>query len=126
MSSACPPIKILLLQTSRCILTPLKKPGKPKGPTENIRPIILFLLLRKILAVCILDRTTDKINRKIPITQAAYSKGRSTTVQTFAVKTLAEWAITSKSEKIKLLMSDMSKVFDTINRKTLIEELKQV
>ena len=108
------------------ILTPLQKPGKPKGPTENLRPIILFSLLRKVLAICILDRTTDKINRKIPITQAAYRKGRSTTEQTFAVKTLAEWAITSKSEKIKLLMSDMSKAFDTINRNTLIEELKQV
>ena len=84
------------------------------------------MLLRKFLAICILDRTTDKINRKIPITQAAYRKGRSTTEQTFAVKTLAEWTITSKSEKIKLLMSDMSKAFNTINRKMLIEELKQV
>ena len=47
-------------------------------------------------------------------------------LQPSAVKTLAECAITSKSEKIKLLMSDMSKAFNTINRKTLIEELKQV
>ena len=30
------------------ILTPLQKPGKARGPTENLRPIILFSILRKI------------------------------------------------------------------------------
>eukprot|EP00794_Sanderia_malayensis_P010172 gene10172-11213_t len=33
------------------ILIPLQKPGKPKGPTNNLRPIILLTILRKILAI---------------------------------------------------------------------------
>ena len=76
------------------ILTPLQKPGKARGPTENLRPIILFSLLRKILAICILERSKERINNAIPVTQAAYKQGRSTTEHTFAIKTLVEWAIT--------------------------------
>ena len=61
--------------------------------------------------------------------KAAYKKGLSTTEQIFAAKILAEWAITkltSKYEKIYLLMSDLSKAFDTISRRTLVKELEQV
>ena len=107
------------------ILIPLQKPGKARGPTENLRPIILFSLLRKILAICILERSQERINNVIPVTQAAYKQGRSTTEHTFAIKTLVEWAITSKNEKV-LLLSDMSKAFDTINLKTLVEVLSEV
>ena len=38
------------------ILTPLQKPGNARGPTENLRPIVLFALLRKMLAICIVER----------------------------------------------------------------------
>ena len=63
-------------------LTPLQKPGKPRGPTENLRPIILFSLLRKILSIYLLNRTKERINNVIPVTQAAYRQGRSTTEHT--------------------------------------------
>ena len=108
------------------ILTPLQNPGKARGPTENLQPIILFSLLRKILAICLLERSKAQINNDIPVTQAAYEQGRSTTKHTFVIKTLVEWAITLKDEKVLLLLSDMSKAFDTINRKTLVEELSEV
>ena len=39
-------------------------------------------------------RTVDKINREIPINQAAYREGRSTTELVYVMKTLAEKAIT--------------------------------
>ena len=38
------------------ILNPLRKPGKPKGPVQNLRPVILLSVLRKILAVCTINR----------------------------------------------------------------------
>ena len=60
------------------------------------------------------------------LSQAAYRQGRSTTEHTFTVKVMAEWASTFKDEKVYLFLSDMSKAFDTINRKLLIEELSEV
>ena len=49
------------------IFTPLQKPGKVEGPTENLRHIILFSLLRKILAICLSDKKGNKINSRISI-----------------------------------------------------------
>ena len=54
------------------ILRALQKPGKEKGPPQNLRPIILLSILRKILAICIMDRIGDRINQVIPLSQAAY------------------------------------------------------
>ena len=48
------------------VLVPLQKPGKPKGPVENLRPIILLSVLQKILAICMLERINDKIDDNIP------------------------------------------------------------
>ena len=62
----------------------------------------------------------------IPQSQAAYSEGRSTTELVFAFKLLAEKAITSENYEINLLMLDMSKAFDTIQRGTLFEDLKEI
>ena len=60
----------------------------------------------------------------ILLTQAAYSEGRSTTVLVLALRLLAEKAITSSNYDIHLLMLDMSKAFNTIQRGTLFEDLK--
>ena len=79
------------------ILTPLQKPGKKIGPPESLRPIILLSNLRKILAITILNRCWDKIKTKIPLSQAAYQSGRSTTENIFAFKLLAEKAITTEN-----------------------------
>ena len=108
------------------ILIPLPKPGKPKGPVGNLRSIILLSILRKILAICMIRRTVYQFNELIPITQAAYREGRSTTEMVYTVKTLAEKAITSKDYEINVLLVDMSKAFDTVNRKTLIYDLKKI
>ena len=108
------------------ILIPLPKPGKPQGPPENLRPVILLSVLRKILAICMIRRTAAKINQKIPVTQAAYKTGRSTTEHVFTFKCLAEKAIISKDYTLFLLMLDMSKAFDTVRRKTLIDDLEEV
>ena len=64
--------------------------------------------------------------KNIPQMQAAYQQGRSTTEMVFIFKVLAEKAITSKDLESTLLLSDMSKAFDTVKRKDLFEILKEV
>ena len=54
------------------ILIPLQKPGKPQGPPENLRPIILLCIIRKILAICMIRRCWKKFKALIETSQAAY------------------------------------------------------
>ena len=106
------------------LLTPLQKPGKQKGPPENLRPVILLSTLRKILAICLIERIQHKINTFLPISQTAYSHGRSGSELVFSFKILAEKAVTSQNYEINLLLLDMSKAFDTIKRETLFTDLQ--
>ena len=100
------------------ILNPLQKPGKPKGPVQNLRPVILLSVLRKILAVCTVNKLDYKLREIIPVSQCVYTKERSTTELVFTFKVLCEKAIISENYQINLLMLDMSKVFDTRERGT--------
>ena len=102
------------------IITALQKPGKEKGPVENLGPITLLSMLRKILAICMKERINGRMEAKIPASQAAYRSGRSTTEHVFATKVLSEKALTSKNHPIFIMILDMSKAFDTVNRETLI------
>ena len=106
------------------LLRPLQKPGKPKGSPSNLRPIILLSILRKILASCIMSRISDKIDKEIPPSQAAYRKGRSTTEHVFTCKLVVERTLSAKKETTHLILLDMSKAFDSVNRKLLLEELE--
>ena len=108
------------------LLLPIPKPGKQKGPPSNLRPIILLSILRKILTIAILQRTWDRLANKIPKSQAAYQKGRGTTEQVLALKILIDKAITSNDYNLHILLLDMSKAFDTVNRKTLLQKLETV
>ena len=108
------------------ILIPFQKPGKPKGPCANLRPIILLSTLRKILSICIIRRVTDKLEQIIPLSQAAYRRGRNTTEHVFALRMLIEKAITTQQYNIFITLFDMSKAFDTIRRPQLLEDLSRV
>ena len=108
------------------ILVPLQKPGKARGPVANLRPIVLLSVLRNILAICMIKRIGHKINESIPVSQAAYRAGRSTTEQIFTIKLLAEKAIASTDYTTKILLMDMSKAFDTIRRDRVIEDLRDI
>ena len=108
------------------LLRPLQKPGKEKGPVINLRSIILLSVLRKILTICIIRRTWNRLKKHIPLEQSAYQPGRSTTEQVFAVKILAEKAILGSDYKLHLLLLDMSKAFDTVDQKMLFEELEEI
>ena len=107
-------------------LIPLPKPNKPKGPVKNLRPIILLSILRKILAIIVINRTFKTIREHINISQAAYSPGRSTTELVFTFKILIEQAACAEDHTVHLLLLDMSRAFDTIDRGILLNDLKQI
>ena len=108
------------------ILTPLQKPKKKQGPCENLRPIILLSMLRKILAIIMIRRTCQKILAQVSKSQAAYQDGRSTTEQVLACKMMAEKAVSSKNYTTHILLMDMSKAFDTVDRAIILTELNDI
>ena len=59
------------------ILTPLQKPGKPKGPPKSLRPLNLLNGVRKILSIIALTRTQNQINNYTGPWQCGYKSGRS-------------------------------------------------
>ena len=68
-------------ENTQGLICALQKPGQ----SQNLRPIILVSVLRKILAVCIIKRIGERLDNKIPRSQAAaYRKGRSTTGHIFS------------------------------------------
>ena len=73
-----------------------------------------------------MERTWDRLKTKIPASQAAYQGGRSTTEQVFALKLICEKAITSEKYEIFILMLDMSKAFDTVDRPKLLKHLEKI
>lgn len=107
-------------------LVPIQKPGKKRGPPENLRPMILLSTLRKILAVVMLNRTMGKLERLLPQSQAAYRRGRSTTEQVAAVKMIAEKAINAREYTANLMFLDMSMAFDCVKREVLLQDLAEV
>ena len=62
----------------------------------------------------------------IPLSQAAYIKGRSTTEHVFAMKILCEKAMTSCDYSTHILLLDMTNAFDTINREHLYKLLSDI
>ena len=72
----------------------------------------------------------EKINERIdtikPISQAPYRKGRSTKEHIFSTKLLIEGTISSSNETIYLLMHNISKDFDSVNRKIILTYLNEI
>src|SRR5207245_5187125 len=62
----------------------------------------------------------------IPINQTDYRPGRSTTENVFTMKVLIEKALTESNYEINVLLLDMSKAFDSVERKILLDDLRNL
>ena len=101
----------------------LQKPGKPAGPTANLRPIVLLPASRKILSLVTLNRIKDKIETYLSPSQAGFRRDRSTSDIVWTHRWLVSH-IENVKEEFTILGIDMSSAFDTINRHKLIDVCK--
>ena len=67
-----------MIDVGKGALIPLQKPGKPKGPIKNLRPVILLLIIRKILSNIGINRMKNRYEEYISQSQSAFRQGRST------------------------------------------------
>ena len=51
------------LDINNGILVALPKPGKPKGPPQNMRPITLLISIRKVLSTIALTRIRPAVEK---------------------------------------------------------------
>ena len=70
------------------------------------------------MAIIMCRRISERIIQNISKSQAAYQPGRGTTKQVIVVR-----AMTEKGYTTHILMMDMSKAFDTVNRSKLMQDL---
>ena len=101
------------------VLIAIQKPGKKKGPPNNLRPITLLNSLRKALSIITLNRIRPFVEEYLSKSQSGSRPDRSTadvvwTHKWLAAKTLKEDVI------IKISGIDMSAAFDTIDRNQLL------
>ena len=108
------------------VTTAIQKLGKPRWLIKNLGPINLLSMLRKILAPCLKQNTKHKLDAEILPNQAVYGQGRSTTKHLFTTKILARIAATWQYHTTHLLMRDMSKAFNTIDRAILLQDLQKI
>ena len=105
-------------------LIPLQKPGKPKGPPKNLRPIVLLPIKRKVIASITQTRILPKVIKYLSHNQSAYIPKRGTPDVVWMHRWLAALAV-RYSKEIHILGIDMSRAFDTIDRKKLMKILEE-
>ena len=103
-------------------LIPLQKPGKPRGPLSNLRPVVLLNGIRKVLSLILLKRFSPYTNSYIPATQAGFRKGHSCADIIFAKRMICSMALLTDME-FHFLCLDLSRAFDTPSRETILESL---
>ena len=105
------------------IVTPLQKPGKPKGPLTSLRPLTLLNGSRKMLTQIALKRIESKIDNYTMPWQSAYKRGRSCSDIVWAQRMLIS-VVMRKEWTFSKMGIDMSRAFDTVKRENIINVLK--
>ena len=100
-------------------LVPLVKPGKPRGPVTSLRPIILLNTIRKALPLVVLKRITPAVETHLGPAQSGFQRGRSTADVVWTQRWMSAKALGHKW-KYHMLSIDMSRAFDTIDRRRLL------
>ena len=111
--------------TNSGILVALQKPGKPKGPVKNLRPINLLLIIRKILSNITIQRIELDHDKYLSSAQSAYRSNRSTADIVWAHRWIAA-KIQRENLKAYITGLDMTSAFDTIRRDDLINILETI
>ena len=106
------------------LLTALQKPGKPRGPTKSLRPVILLIMLRKVISnFMFLTRIQRAFEEYLSDSQRAYRHGRSTSDIVWCHRFLAA-RLQKFQEEIVITGIDITSAFDIIERTSLIEILQ--
>lgn len=112
-----------LQSVGEATITPLQKPGKPKGPLKNIRPLTLSNAARKILSLITLRRIQHQVDQYTGPWQAAYKHGRSCGDLVWCQRMLIAVVLT-KNYSFHKMGIGMSSAFDTIKRSTILNLLE--
>lgn len=104
------------------ILTPLQKPGKPRGPVKSIRPLTLLNGTRKVLSLVALNRINYHVDMYTGPWQAAYKQGRSCADLVWSQRMLTS-VVTRREFEYSKINIDMTAAFNTIRRQTIINLL---
>ena len=103
----------------------LPKPGKTKGPTKHLRPVMLLDTIRKSISLITLERIRPRVEQYLSHTQSGFRPNRSTSDIVWAHRWLAAKAMKSKIN-INITGIDMSAAFDTVDRQKLLEILQNI
>ena len=105
------------------ILVALPKPGKPKGPPQNLRPFTLLNSIRKVLSIIALTRIRPAVEKYISCSQSGFRPNRSTSDVVWAHRWISAKVLNYADIEIDITGIDMSAAFDTIDRKQLLQLL---
>ena len=102
----------------------LLKPGKDRTEPDSYRPVNLLSTYRKLISLINLKRINPKMEASILTSQYAYGNWKSTGDIVLAHKNLLAGPSTKRTLKV-FAGIDMSKAFDTVDRKELIDILRK-
>ncbi|GFS00036.1 endonuclease-reverse transcriptase [Elysia marginata] len=114
------------LNINEGLLIALPKPGKPKGPPQNLRPITLLNSIRKVLSTIVLNRIRPKIETYISNSQSGFRPNRSTSDVVWAHRCLSAKILNTPNLQLNITGIDMSAAFDTIDRTLLLKTLREI
>ena len=108
----------------KSILTPLQKPGKPKGPPSSLRPLNLLNGVRKLLSIVCANRIQDQVNYYTGPWQCGYKQGRSCADIVWCQRMMISVMLRKPNQEFHKMGIDMSSAFDTIKRSTILRLLE--
>ncbi|GFR89314.1 retrovirus-related Pol polyprotein LINE-1 [Elysia marginata] len=114
------------LNINEGLLIALPKPGKPKGPPQNLRPITLLNSIRKVLSTIVLNRIRPKIETNISHSKSGFRPNRSTSDVVWAHRWLSAKILNTPNLQLNITGIDMSAAFDTIDRTLLLKTLREI
>ena len=114
---------IMLDSVGKGTLIALPKPKKPPGPPSNLRPIVLLNCTRKVISLVVLHRIQRKVDFFTGVTQGGFKRGRSCADIVWAQRMLISTVQCCHWEFHKMGI-DMSRAFDTIKRKKILEVME--